>query len=60
MFKGAPQSKCFDGKTLLDFRNIKSWGEMYKLNQENTVFGQFDWNGRFPERRTDREIWKSK
>lgn len=24
---------------------------MYKINQENIVFGQFDWNDRFPEGR---------
>lgn len=33
---------------------------MYKLNQDNIVFGQFDWNGRFSEGATDREIWKNK
>lgn len=25
---------------------------MFKLNQENIAFGQFDWSGRFPEGRT--------
>lgn len=43
-------------KTLLGFRGIKEWGEIYKLNQENMVFGQFDWNDRFPEGRTERKV----
>lgn len=51
MFKGGPSSKCTD--VLLDFRDIKKWAEMYNLNFKNTVFGQFDWNGRFPEGRID-------
>lgn len=33
---------------------------MYKLNQENVVFGQCDWSGRCPLGRTDRKIKKSK
>lgn len=35
---------------------------MYNLNFKNTVFGQFDWNGRFPEGRIDfkKKFQKSK
>lgn len=49
-----------DCETLLDFRDIKKWGYRYKLNQDNIVFVQFDWNSRFPEGTTDREVWKNK
>lgn len=48
MFKGGP---IIDYKTSCDFRDNKKWGEMYELNQENIVFGQFDWNDGFPEGR---------
>ena len=33
----------------------KKWEEMYNLNQENKAFGQFGWNGKFPEGRTDKK-----
>ena len=35
--------------------NNKKWEEMYNLNQENKAFGQFGWNGKFPEGRTDKK-----
>ena len=28
---------------------------MYNLNQENKAFGQFGWNGKFPEGRSDKK-----